>query len=186
MGSRYTKIKEEDIEFIRKQPLFFVATAAKEGSINLSPKGHDTLRVISSNKVIWLNLTGSGNETSAHLQDDGRITFMFCAFDGKPLILRLYGQGRVVHPYDDDWHRLLALFDDFPNARQVIECKISMVQRSCGFGVPFMEYKGTRPDMASWVENKGEKGIRRYWKEKNQSSIDGLPTNIIKTGFRSS
>jgi hypothetical protein len=180
VGSRYTKIKEEDLEFIGKQRIFFVATAAKEGSINLSPKGHDTLRVISSNKVIWLNLTGSGNETSAHLQADGRITFMFCAFDGKPLTLRLYGQGRVIHPYDNDWHSLLPLFGDFPNARQIIECEISMVQRSCGFGVPFMEYKGTRADMASWAEKKGEEGIRRYWKDKNQSSIDGLPTNIIK------
>ena len=180
MGSRYDEIRKEDIDFIQAQHLFFVSTAANEGSINLSPKGRDTLRIVSSERVVWLNLTGSGNETSAHLQENGRITIMFCSFGDKPLILRLYGFGKVIHPHDAEWSTLYGDFVNFPSARQIIDCKISAVQRSCGYGVPFMEYKGVRPNLEAWVEKKGEEGVRQYWAEKNQYSVDGLPTNILK------
>ncbi len=180
MASIYQSLTDEDRHFISQQPLFFVATAASEGSINLSPKGRDTLRVMSDDRVVWMNLTGSGNETAAHLRDDGRITLMFCSFGERPLILRLYAEGRVIHPRDAEWQALVAEFGEYPSARQLIDCKISSVQRSCGFGVPLMEYQGVRPNIEAWVARQGDEGIRRYWAEKNQYSIDGLPTHILE------
>lgn len=183
MGSRYEHLKPDDIEFIGRQHMFSVATAAADGSINLSPKGLDTFRVLSQDRVVWLNLTGSGNETSAHLQADGRITLMFCSFDEQPLILRLYGSGRVVHPYDAEWPALSGHFAASVGARQVIDCRITAVQRSCGFGVPFMEYRGERPNMQAWIAKQGEAGIRAYWAEKNRYSVDGKPTHILKDTY---
>jgi len=179
MGSTYSEIRGADKAFMEKQQVYFVATATDTSSINLSPKGRDTLRVLSPNRVVWLNLTGSGNETSAHLQHDGRITIMYCAFEGNPLILRLYGRARVVHTHDKQWDELAGLFDQNPTARQFVDCEVTMVQRSCGFGVPFMEYKGVRPNMKSWAKRHGPDELRQYWEAKNQASIDGIPTNIM-------
>jgi len=179
MGTRYTDINEADRLFIAKQPMFFVATATADSSVNVSPKGSDTLRVLEGNRVLWLNYTGSGNETAAHLALDGRITLMFCAFAGEPLILRLYGKAKAIHPRDSQWHDLITHFADFPSARQLIDCEITTVQRSCGFTVPLMELKGDRDHMKNWVAKRQDKGFEAYWREKNRLSVDGLPTHVL-------
>ncbi|MCS6813881.1 MAG: pyridoxamine 5'-phosphate oxidase family protein [Cyanobacteria bacterium] len=166
--------------FIEAQHLFFVATAplAPTGHVNLSPKGLDTFRVITSQQVAYLDLTGSGNETSAHLQENGRITIMFCAFTGKPQILRLYGQGRVVLQGDAEWNTLRACFPDIPGARQIIVVDITRVQTSCGFAVPLYQYQHQRDTLVNWALSKGPDGLKRYHQQKNLRSIDGLPTSL--------
>src|SRR5210317_282022 len=116
--------------------MYFVATAGAEGMVNLSPKGMDSLRVLDDATVAWLNLTGSGNESAAHVLENGRMTIMFCSFGKQPLIMRLYGRARVVHRRDEEWARLLDLFPEYPSARQVFVMDIQMVQTSCGYGVP--------------------------------------------------
>jgi hypothetical protein len=176
MGKFYQSITEKLAEFIRAQPLFFVATAplGAEGHVNLSPKGLDSFRVLGPNQVAYLDLTGSGNETSAHLAENGRVTFMFCAFSGPPNILRLYGQGRTVLPGDGEWDELAGLFPRIPGARQVIVADISLVQTSCGYAVPLMEQVGERDTLTRWAERKGEEGLDAYRREKNVRSIDGL------------
>ncbi len=180
MGQRHTGLSEKLTAFIRRQHLFFVGTADRDGHVNISPKGMDTLRVLDSTRIVWLNLTGSGNETAAHLQSGGRITLMFCAFDCDPLILRVYGQGRVIHPRDTDWNELGALFPTLPGARQIIDVDIELVQTSCGFGVPLFDFKSERGLLNTWAEKKGEDGIRQYWQDKNRLSLDGKPTGIEK------
>lgn len=180
MGSQYPEIGEQHRQFIESQKLFFVATAMADGRINLSPKGLDSLRVLGSQQLVWLNLTGSGNETATHLQRDGRITIMFCAFEGPPQILRIYGRARALHPYDEEWQRYLGRFESVDGARQIVLCDVEMVQRSCGFGVPLMTFAGERPNLEEWTRNKGEEGIREYWEARNQRSLDGLPTNILQ------
>lgn len=166
--------------FIRRQPLFFVASAplAADGHINLSPKGLDCFEILDPLRVAYLDLTGSGNETAAHLLENGRITFMFCAFEGPPLILRLYGEGRIIPPTHPDWDGLRDRFPDHSGARHIIEARLSRVQTSCGFGVPFMDYRGQRDQLPRWAERKGEAGLERYREEKNARSIDGLPTGM--------
>lgn len=178
MGKQYDHITEKHRSFIHDQPVFFVATAPTSGRINLSPKGLDSLRVIDSTRVRWLNLTGSGNETAAHLLDDGRMTIMFCAFSGDPQILRLYGTARAVQPGDADWDDCIALFPDHPGARQVIDMTVQMVQTSCGFGVPRMEYVGDRETLSDWARKKGPEGMAAYRRENNRESLDGLPTGL--------
>ncbi len=150
MAQRFNFLEEEHIEFIRQQHLFFVATAAAEGRVNVSPKGMDTLKVISQNQVTWLNLEGSGNETAIHIQENGRMTLMFCSFTKKPLILRLYGQAAVIHHGDSQWAELLHLFDEYAGARQIFQLSIDLVQTSCGFAVPFFEYGGERELVKQW------------------------------------
>lgn len=179
MGKRYQEITPELQAFIGRQQLFFVATAARDGRVNISPKGMDTLRVLSARRVMWLNLTGSGNETAAHLLDSDRMTIMMCAFTGDPMILRLYGHARCVHPRDGRWDELSALFPPLPGARQVIEMDIDLVQTSCGMGVPLFDYTGDRAALNRWAERKGADGLRKYWSERNQLSIDGKPTGIL-------
>ncbi len=178
MARRYTEIPSHLRRFIEAQPLFFVATATAEGHINLSPKGLDTLRVVGPDRVLWLNLTGSGNETAAHVRRDGRMTLMFCAFEGDPLILRLYGRARMVQQGDADWVDLYSRFEPLPGARQLFDMEVELVQTSCGMGVPRMEYLGQRAELIDWATKKGEAGLRDYWREKNLVSIDGLPTGI--------
>ncbi|MEA3278242.1 MAG: pyridoxamine 5'-phosphate oxidase family protein [Pseudomonadota bacterium] len=178
MGSRCQALESKHRAFIEAQPVFFVATAAREGHINLSPKGLDSLRVLDEGRVAWLNLTGSGNETAAHLRESPRMTLMFCAFSGDPLILRVYGSAHAVHPVDPQWEDLIALFPPLPGARQVILLDIELVQTSCGFAVPVMEYAEQRAVLVDWARKKGEAGIRRYWAEKNAVSLDGLPTGL--------
>ncbi|WP_130469818.1 pyridoxamine 5'-phosphate oxidase family protein [Candidatus Magnetaquicoccus inordinatus] len=179
MGELYAEINPKVEEFIKQQHLFFVATAPVQGRINLSPKGIDTFRVIDARCVAFLNLTGSANETAAHLLSDNRITFMFCSFTAQPWIVRLYGQGRVYHARDSEWSHWLAHFPDLPGKRQVIVADIDLVHSSCGFGVPLMDFQGERQQMLRWAEKKGEEGIRRYWEENNLLSLDGVPTQIL-------
>ena len=167
-------------QFIEKQHIFFVATAAENGRINLSPKGSDTFGVIEENKVVWLNLTGSGNETAAHLLKNNRMTIMFCAFDGKPLILRLYGTAKSYHPRDNEYEKYINLFPIIAGSRQVIEMHIDLVQTSCGYAVPLMDFKEERTILNKWAEKQGPDKIKQYWKDKNRKSIDGFETEIIK------
>ena len=174
MGDCFPGLESKHRAFIESQPVFFVATAAREGRINLSPKGLDTLRVLDAWRIAWLNLTGSGNETAAHLQGSPRMTLMFCAFSGPPLILRVYGDARVVHRSDAAWDEWAARFPPLPGARQILLLDIERVQTSCGFGVPLMDYVGPRPTLVQWAEKKGGEGIRRYWAEKNAVSLDGV------------
>jgi hypothetical protein len=176
----YESIGENIAEFIAAQHVFFVATAplSAEGHVNLSPKGHDCFRVLGPNRVAYLDLTGSGNETSAHVRENGRITFMFCAFDGPPNIVRLFGTGSVVLPGDTEWDPLSALFPSFLGTRQIVTADIHKVQTSCGFAVPFMDYAGERDQLDKWAAHKGEEGLVAYWCEKNTTSVDGLPTPL--------
>jgi hypothetical protein len=179
MGRRYDELTDRHIEFIAQQKLFFVGTATADSRVNVSPKGMDTLRVLGSRRVAWLNLTGSGNETAAHVQQSPRMTLMFCAFEGAPLILRLYGTAKVIHRNDPEWRELFALFKPLPGARQIFDVALDLVQTSCGMAVPTYAYVGDRALLSEWAVRKGDDGIRRYWEEKNQMSIDGIPTRIV-------
>ncbi|MES9966352.1 MAG: pyridoxamine 5'-phosphate oxidase family protein [Sedimenticola sp.] len=179
MAKRYPSISEAHQQFIERQKLFFVATSMPEGRLNLSPKGMDTLRVTGPNRVVWMNLTGSGNETAAHLRHDPRITLMFCAFDGAPMILRLYGTARALHQRDDGWNELADLFPEMTGARQFIEVEVDLVQSSCGSAVPLYDYVADRDGLAKWAEKRGREGVRRYWEERNLLSIDGVPTGVL-------
>ncbi len=179
MGKFYTELNRDIKGFIAEQRIFFVATAPEKGRINLSPKGMDTFRCIDNKRVAYLDLTGSGNETAAHLFEDGRMTIMFCSFSERPLILRLYGRGRIVRQQDREWQEFYRLFSPLPGMRQIIILEIESVQTSCGYGVPVYEFKKERDTLLNWAERKGEQGIREYWRKENQTSIDGLPTNLL-------
>jgi Pyridoxamine 5'-phosphate oxidase len=179
MGKFHNSILPAHQKFIEEQYMFFVATAplASDGHINLSPKGGDTFRVLSETAVAYLDFFGSGNETSAHLLENERITIMFCAYKGAPNILRLYGKGRVILPSTPDWERYNALFPSFPQERQIIVTDVHLVQTSCGFSVPLYDYVGERTIMEEWVAKKGKEGVAAYIQEKNLSSLDKLPTH---------
>jgi hypothetical protein len=179
MGKRFTALSQEHISFIEKQHIYFVATAAPTGRVNLSPKGLNTLRVIDETSLVWLNLTGSGNETAAHLLQSDRMTIMFCDFIEKPLILRLYGSAKIYHPFDVEFDQYLSHFPIIAGTRQIIKLHIDLVQTSCGYAVPIMEYKEDRDTLTNWAEKQGEERIKNYWEEKNMKSIDGFETNII-------
>lgn len=187
MAQTFDSITPPLASFIQAQPLFFVASAplAEDGHINVSPKGLDTLRILNPSQVAYLDLTGSGNETSAHLAENGRVTFMFCAFTGRPQILRLYGRGKVVLPTDNEWAELRPLFPDQPGARQIIVADITRVQTSCGYGVPLMETIGQRDTLERWAAAKGEDGLAAYQRAKNTVSLDGLPTPLADQMERS-
>ncbi|HZY35684.1 MAG TPA: pyridoxamine 5'-phosphate oxidase family protein [Mucilaginibacter sp.] len=182
MGKFFTSMLDHHKEFIERQRMFFVASAPLNpgGHVNLSPKGMDSFRIFSENKVAYMDIIGSGNETSAHILENGRITFMFCAFDGPPLILRLYGKGYAVLPGDEDWPGLSSRFTLVMSTRQIIVADIDMVQTSCGFGVPYYEYVGERDQVFKWAANKGMDGLETYKAEKNLVSLDGLPTALAK------
>lgn len=182
MGNFSATMSAAHIAFIQKQKLFFVATAplSADGHINLSPKGLDSFRVLSNQKVAYLDVVGSGNETSAHILENGRITFMFCAFDGPPNILRLYGNGYTVLPGQENWSELIGEFVPVPAIRQIIVADIYKVQTSCGFSVPLYEYAGERDHAEKWAAKKGEAGLAQYVLEKNVVSLDGLPTAIAQ------
>ncbi len=176
MGTLYDRLEPKHIEFIAKQPMFFVATAPKEGRMNLSPKGLDSLRVISPERVQWLNFIGSSNETAAHLLEDHRITLMFCSFGEKPLILRIYGTAKTIHPDDPEWETVAVQFPPSIGARQVVDVNVETVHISCGFGVPVMELIGQRDTLTNWIEKKGEEGLVQYYQDNNCISMDGKPT----------
>ena len=178
MGKTSELIEPTHKEFIEKQHLFFVSTAplSASGHINLSPKGLDSFRVLSPNLVGYMDIIGSGNETSAHILENSRISFMFCAFDGPPNILRLYGKGRTILPDDAEWANLSKKFTILASTRQIILANIFQVQTSCGFGIPYYEYSGERDHSFKWAESKGAEGLENYKNEKNKISLDGLPT----------
>lgn len=178
MGKQYETLSDDLTEFIQNQPIFFVGTAAAGGRVNVSPKGMDTLRVVGPNKILWLNLTGSGNETAAHLLKNPRMTLMFCAFEGKPMILRLYGSAKIFHPRDEKFTEELKKFPPHAGARQIIEMDIELVQTSCGYAVPLMEFKEERSILSNWAAKKGPEKISDYWETKNKASIDGFETGI--------
>ena len=180
MAKFYTELNSDLQKFITKQHIFFTATAPLDGRINLSPKGINTFRCLDNQTVAYLDLTGSGNETAAHLHENGRLTIMFCSFTKKPLILRLYGTGQVVSPNSPDWDEMLQHFEQVPGIRQIIVLNIESAQTSFGYGVPLYEFQQERETLVEWAEKKGDSGIRQYWKTKNQASIDGLPTYVLE------
>jgi hypothetical protein len=182
MAKFFSRLDDGLRDFIAGQKIFFTATAPAEGRINLSPKGMDTFRCLDDRRVAYLDLTGSGNETAAHLSADGRLTIMMCSFSEQPLILRLYGRGLVVRPRDEEWAALRPLFPAYPGERQIILLEVESGQTSCGFAVPVYELKGERPMLVEWTSRKGEDGIREYRREKNRVSIDGLPTHLEGEG----
>ncbi|MBB5516669.1 hypothetical protein FHS89_002709 [Rubricella aquisinus] len=167
--------------FIERQQMFFVATAARDGRVNVSPKGMDSLRILSDTRVMWLNVSGSGNETAGHLRDVNRMTLMFCAFEGDALILRLYGTARTIHPHDADWGEMLTHFPAMAGSRNIFDMTVDQIQTSCGTGVPLMDYRAQRgPDeLLPYFDDMGEDGVRAYWAKKNTHTIDGQPTGLI-------
>jgi len=168
-----------DLErFLSEQLVFFTATAPVQGRINISPRGMDTLRCLDERTVAYLDLTGSGNETAAHLRENGRMTIMCCSFSEQPLILRLYGLGRVVSRDTGEWERLRPRFPDIPGARQIIVLNIDSIQTSCGFGAPIFGDGRARPTLKDWAQRKGEAGLADYRHEHNRVSIDGLDTGL--------
>lgn len=180
MGKFYNMIKPAHRAFIEKQHIFFVSTAplSADGHVNVSPKGLDCFRVLDNNKVAYMDLISSGNETSAHTLENGRITFMFCSLEGAPNILRLYGKGFTVLPDTDEWNTYAPHFTIYPSTRQLIVADIALVQTSCGFGVPLFKYVGERDIHFDWAGKKGRDGLLDYIQEKNLTSLDGLPTTI--------
>ena len=176
----YDSLNQEFRDWITRQPMFFVASAplTAEGHINLSPRGYDSLRILDEHTVAWLDLTGSGNETAAHVQENGRLTIMFCAFEDPPRILRLYGRGEVILPDSSEWPLLSPLFPELPGARQIFRLAIERIQTSCGYGVPLMSFNGERERLLDWADRKGESGLEDYRQRNNRRSIDGLPVKL--------
>ncbi len=179
MAKFYEALTPELMAFIRKQHLFFVATAAPAARINLSPKGLDSLRVLDDHTLAYLDLTGSSAETAAHLRADPRMTMMFCGFAADALLLRVYGQGEGILPGEPRWAALRPLFPQHPGARQIVVMEVESAQTSCGAGVPLMGYAGERGTLTEWARKKGEDGMAEYRREKNARSIDGLPTGLV-------
>lgn len=179
MAERFTRLDENHRAFIGAQHVFFVGTAGAEGFVNVSPKGMDSFRILDDTTVAWLNLTGSGNETAAHVLENSRMTIMFCSFDKQPLIMRLYGQATVVHPRDVRWDELYPLFPAYTGARQIFVLDLEMMQTSCGYAVPYYKLNGERPTLTKWADNRGEQGIKDYWLEKNIKSLNDKDTGIL-------
>lgn len=177
MGKTFTELNDRLRAFVAEQHMFFVATAplSPDGHINLSPKGLDTFRILGPKQVAYLDLTGSGVETIAHLRENGRLTIMFCAFAGAPRILRLYGAGRCVQPGDADWQPLRDAFLTHPGIRSVIVMDVERIADSCGYAVPRYQFRDHRTQLNDYAERKGEAGLAEYRAEKNKQSIDGLP-----------
>jgi len=174
MADFFDRLSPELISWLVAQPVFFVASACADGRINLSPKGNDSLRCLDAGRVAYLDMTGSGNETAAHIAHDGRLTLMACSFDRAPRILRLYGRGRVVRPDDRDWDELYALFPPRTGHRQIIELAIESGQTSCGYAVPVALEMRERTTLIEWAEKKGRDAVEAYQQAKNTRSIDGL------------
>jgi hypothetical protein len=186
MSKHFSSIEPAHLDFILRQHIFFTASAAPTGRVNVSPKDVAALRVLSSNQVVYLDQTGSGNETAAHLLADGRLTLMFCAFEGAPLILRLYGRGRALARGSAEYAELLRTQfnnEERPGSRQMIALAVESVQTSCGYGVPFFDYAAGRETLTRWAAAKGEEGLREYWRAKNAVSIDGFPTGLVEEEY---
>ena len=177
MGMVHTAIDVELARFIADQHVFFVATAplSGDGHVNLSPKGLDTFAIIDPLTVAYLDLTGSGVETIAHLRENGRITICFCAFEGTPKILRLYGHGSVIEPQHPDFPALRGHFAEYDGVRSIVRVALTRIADSCGYGVPRYRYEGPRPQLGDWTRRKGDAGVAEYRRTNNARSIDGLP-----------
>ncbi|MDY7106292.1 MAG: pyridoxamine 5'-phosphate oxidase family protein [Actinomycetota bacterium] len=176
MGRTYEALSDALVEWIGRQKMFFVATAPERGGhVNLSPKGYDSFRILDERTVAYLDLTGSGVETIAHLRENGRISVMFCAFEGPPRIVRLQGLGEVVAPGDDGFAELASGFPDHRGARAVVRIGLDRIADSCGYSVPLMDYVGERSRLAEWADNRSDDELVAYRAEKNAKSIDGLP-----------
>jgi hypothetical protein len=177
MGKTYPGIDERNAAFIRKQRIFFVASAPNsgEGRINLSPKGLETFAILNENAVAYMDLVGSGIETVAHLRENGRIVFLFCAFEGPPRLLRLHGRGEAIEPGDSSWESLVGHFPHYDSARTIVYVDVQRVSDSCGYGVPLYDFKGERDQLIQWAERRGPDGLVTYQRENNRESIDGLP-----------
>ena len=183
MGKQFPAMTPAHREFIAKHRIFFTATATASSRVNLSPRPTDALRVLDDRTVLYLDLTGSGSETAAHLRVDGRITLMFCAFEQPPNILRLYGRGTSLPRATSDYASLLASVfnnEEPPGARQIVRIDVDLVQTSCGYGVPLFDYAGERETLRRWAEHKGDAGLEEYRRLKNARSIDGLPTGLAE------
>jgi len=180
VAEKFLELEKNHIQFIKSQHIYFVGTAGSEGFVNVSPKGMDSLRIINEKKIIWLNLTGSGNETAAHVLENKRMTVMFCSFDAQPLILRVYGKASAIHMWDTKWNDLIKLFPENVGARQLFELEVALVQTSCGYAVPFYQYGGERLTLRKWADNHGRKGIEKYWEETNTRSLNEKKTGIPK------
>jgi hypothetical protein len=179
MAKTYDVIDDKLRAFIDHQKMFFVATAptTQDGHINLSPKGlAGTFAILDERTIAYLDLTGSGVETIAHLRDNGRVCVMFCAFDGPPRIVRVHGIGDVVEPHDEEFASLKAHFDDYPGVRSIIRIRASRISDSCGYGVPLYDHKGERDQLQRWADRKGKDGITQYQRDNNTESLDGLPS----------
>jgi Pyridoxamine 5'-phosphate oxidase len=185
MSEWFKTITPEMKQFIAGQKIFFVATAPHQGRINLSPKGMDTFRVASPKRVLYLDLTGSGNETAAHLLDDGRITIMFCSFDKAARIMRLYGRGRAIHPRDDNWDEYLAMFPPEPGVRQIMVIDVEAAMNSCGYAVPRFDRLEERDTLRKYWQSRSAEAPVEYQRKENLESIDGLPTGIFDDTIRS-
>ena len=182
MGKVFDGIDEKLAAWIHAQRVFFVATAPREGGhVNLSPKGLDSFVILGPRRVAYLDLVGSGAETIAHLRENGRITFMLCAFEGLPRIVRLYGSGEAIEPGDPEFAGLVARFPAYPSTRSIIRVELDRIADSCGYGVPLFQYKGERSQIAEWAERKGPEGLRSYQLERNRESVDGLPALRART-----
>lgn len=182
MAKQFARIEDAHRKFIARQHIFFTASAAEGTRVNVSPRSTEALRLLDDLTAIYLDRTGSGNETAAHLLADGRLTIMFCAFDGPPVILRLYGQGRMIRRNSPEYLSLLAEHyggEEPLGARQIIRLDIDLVQTSCGYAVPLYDYRAERPNLDRWAEAKGQEGLDAYWREKNLTSMDGLPTGLL-------
>lgn len=182
MAKRHLQLEPHHRRFIADQHVFFTASAAPTGRVNVSPRSIDLFRLLTDRAAVYLDRTGSGNETAAHLAIDPRLTIMFCAFDGPPLVMKLYGRGRVLHRDSEEFGALLR--DRFEGAaplgaRQMIRLDIDLVQTSCGYGVPLFEYQAERSQINAWAQAKGPDGIEAYWHEKNTVSMDGFPTHLF-------
>jgi hypothetical protein len=182
MGKQFPSLDAGHRGFIARQRIFFAASAAPGARVNVSPRGTDAFAVIDERTVAYLDRTGSGAETAAHLKADGRLTIMFCAFDGPPTIMRLYGRGEILRRGSRDYAELLesAFGGAEPlGARQIVKLHVDLVQTSCGYGVPLFDYRGERPSLDNWARSKGEDGLEAYRREENLVSIDGLPTGLL-------
>lgn len=178
--NHYDAIEDWHRDFIDEQQMFFVATAAPEGRINMAPKDSASLRVLGPNRIVWVNLTGAENETGAHLAASPRMTLMWCSFTKRPIILRAYGTATLIHRRDPAWDDLIGLFPPRKGSRQIIDLTVDLVLKSCGFGVPLYDFVGERDTLLRWEESKGEDGIHQHWLEHNQTSIEGTPTNLLE------
>lgn len=178
MAKQFPVFNERLTDFVGQQAIFFVSTAPADGRVNCSPKGMDSLRILAPDRLAWLNVTGSGNETAAHVLENGRMTIMWCSFAGAPLILRAYGTARTVHPGEDGWEELSAHFPALPGSRQIFDLAVEMVQTSCGMAVPYLDFNAERTQLRDWANKKDPEQMRAYWAEKNVRSIDGLETGM--------